>query len=135
MKKQLRNAKIFTLIFHGIIVIVAGHGMAILGITDVLFPYLLFQGELQFNSFENLIPWTILSSFLGKVCILISLFRIQSLWKRWLTIFGLVLLLFSYLSIVFSDQISAKSISVLSGVPFLLYFGRVVYLMYQSKTR
>lgn len=133
--KQLRSAKIFTLIFHGIIIIFAGHGIGIMGMLDVLFPYLLLKGEVDFDSFANLIPWAVLSSFLGKTIILISLYSIHKSWKFWLTILGLILLLLSFTSIVLSSEDSLVILSLLSGIPFISYTGLVLYLMYQSKIK
>jgi hypothetical protein len=134
--KQLRNAKIITIIFHGFIVILAGHGMILLSISDVIFPYVLTTGELHFEfslQHENLIPWGILSSFVGKIIIIASLFISQKLWKHWLTIFGLMLLLVSFACILVPNEDSLLMISLLSGVPFLLYFGRCFYLMHRLR--
>lgn len=136
--KQLRNAKIITIIFHGFITILAGHGMLLMCISDVIFPYTLMTGELHFDfslqhGFENLIPWTMLCSFVGKVIIIISLFISQKSWKYWLTIFGLILLLFSFISVMISNEESFFMISLLSGVPFLLYLIRCFYLIYNFR--
>ena len=136
--KQLRNAKIILIIFHGFITIIAGHGMLLMCISDVIFPYMLATGELHFDfSLQhdsiNLIPWAILCSFVGKIIIIVSLFVSQKPWKYWLTLFGLILLLLSFGCILLSNKESLFTISLLSGIPFLLYFVWVFYLLYRSK--
>lgn len=131
--KQFRNAKIFTLIFHGFIIIIAGHGVGIMGMLDGLFPYYLLKGEVHFESFENLIPWIVFSSFFGKIMIIFSLFSIRSLWKSWLTVIGVLLLLFSYIATVITSEESVTILSLLSGIPFLLFVGRVFYVMFCFK--
>ncbi|MGH1387932.1 hypothetical protein [Kordia sp.] len=136
--KQLRNAKIITIIFHGFITIIAGHGMIVMCISDVIFPYLLTTGELQFNfSLQHhsikLIPWAMLCSFVGKAIIIASLFVSQKSWKYWLTIFGLILLPLSFGCILLSNEGSFFIISLLSGIPFALYFVWMVYLLYCSR--
>jgi len=136
--KKLRNAKIITIIFHGFITIIAGHGLALMCIADVFVPYLFFKGELKINASifsdsTNFIPLSIFSSFFGKIILIGSLFIRGKLWKIWLTIFGLLLLLLSFVCIVFQHDDSLSMISFLSGIPFLLYLSRTGYLLYMTK--
>lgn len=136
--KKLRNAKIITIIFHGFITIIAGHGLALMCIADVFVPYLFFKGELKidaslFSDSTNFIPLSIFSSFFGKIILIGSLFIHGKLWKMWLTILGLLLLLLTFACIVFQHDDSLSMISFLSGIPFLLYLSRTGYLLYMTK--
>lgn len=136
--KKLRNAKIVTIIFHGFIVIVAGHGLALMCMADVFVPYLFFKGELKidssvFSDSTNFIPLAVFSSFFGKIILVSSLFIRRKLWKMWSTILGPLLLLLSFGCVVFQHDDSLYMISFLSGIPFLLYLSRTGYLLYLTK--
>lgn len=140
MIKRLRNAKIIMVILHGFIIIAAGHGILIMLLGDVLFPFFLIIGEIDFDftltsDYTSRISSAMLTSFIGKFILIVSLFLKTSHWKQWLSITGLLLLLFSFGVLTYGDWTydSLFILSFASGIPFLLYLGRVLYLMLHAK--
>lgn len=140
MMKTLRNAKIITIILHGFITIAAGHGMILMLLCDVLLPFYLLSGEIDIdftltNDYTSRISSAIIASFIGKIILILSFFVKIKQWKQWSTNIGFLLLLFSFGLLTCGDW-SYDSIFILSfasGIPFLLYLGRVLYLTYHAK--
>jgi hypothetical protein len=130
----MKNAKILTIIFHSLTVITAGHGLGIMLMLDLVsIPSIIKNGyELNLtNEYESrfLISGSI--SMIGKIILIASLFPKSILTKNILTILGVILLLISFGVLTIGDWFyeSLFIISFCSGIPFLMYSGRVIYLM------
>ncbi|SDL84165.1 hypothetical protein SAMN04488034_1172 [Salinimicrobium catena] len=94
-----------------------------------------FQKEYPFESSLILIA---LISLIGKLISITTLFSKNILYKQnWIYI-GLTLMLISFLIVCYGawayDNI-LFAITFGSGIPFLMYFGRVLYLINQEKNK
>ena len=131
---MVKKAKILTIIFHSIIIIAAGHGMGIMLMLDLVsIPSIIKNGfELNLtNEYESRFLITGSISMIGKIVLIVSLFPKAILIKNILAILGIILLLISFGVLTIGDWFyeSLFIISFCSGIPFLMYSGRVTYLM------
>jgi len=140
LHRKLRNAKIITIILHGFIIIAAGHGVLIMLLSDVLLPFFLVTGDVELSfiltsDYSSRISFAILTSLIGKLILIVSLFLKNSHGKQWLSLIGLMFLVVSLGFLTFGDW-SYDSLFILSfasGIPFLLYLGRILFLIYRTK--
>ncbi len=92
----------------------------------------------KINFLENNIGIAITLSLIGKLILISSLF-IKKIFKAkiWIKI-GLTFLLISFLSIchkAWNDGFSLFAITLGSGIPFLMYFGRILHLINKEKNK
>ena len=92
----------------------------------------------KINFLENNIGVAIMLSLIGKLILISSLF-VKKIFKTkiWVKI-GLIFLLISFLSICFkawNDGSFLFAITLGSGIPFLIYWGRVLYLINKEKNK
>jgi hypothetical protein len=74
------------------------------------------------NSYENMIMYFILISFLGQLMFLISFFKIRSLNKKVFRLLGTILMLFGFFLItkdVFKNGLAV--FTFVTGIPFLYF--------------
>lgn len=95
---NIKILTIFTLLIHCLIIIGVGHGIAIMGMLDVLgiisVPAMLKNG-IEFNlngGFEDRLSLVMISSVLGKLTLIISWFLENIRTKNLTGLFGLILL-------------------------------------------
>lgn len=118
-----------------------GHGGGIMILFEIfLIPEIIENGIdiAKINFLENNIGIAIMISLIGKL-ILISTLFLKKIFhaKIWVKI-GLTFLLISFLSICYkawSDGLSLFAITLGSGILFLMYFGRVFYLINKEKNK
>lgn len=102
-----RSLKIWTIITHCFIIIGAGHGIACLGLVEIVtFPYFTYEGfSFQFDfSSGNPLPVVGLFSFLGQIALVSSILIKRSALKVAAHIGGFVLLWLSVLFFVFASR-------------------------------
>lgn len=125
---NIKKLKIYTLLIHCFIVIGAGHGIGIMGIFDVIgilqIAEMLKNGiEFDFNGgFEDRLSLVIISSILGKLILVISLFLKNTRTKNLTGLFGLIFLWGSVylLSSGNWDYDSLYEIAFWTSTPFLI---------------
>ena len=88
-----------------------------------------FEKEYPYNSGIILIG---LTSLIGKLLLIASLFYKKVLDKKRMIYIGLILMLLSFIAVVFGAweyDSFLFTITLGSGIPFLMFLGRVFYLM------
>ena len=140
---MIKRAIIITLILNSIILIgvPAGHGYGIMVMFEFIsIPTLIksgfdFQKEYPFESSLILIA---LVSLIGKMISILLLFSKNILNKKnWIYI-GLTLMLISFLFVCYGAweyDSFLFAITLASGIPFLMYFGRVLYLINKANNK
>lgn len=133
----IKRVLIITLILNSIILIgvPAGHGYGIMIMFEFIsIPTLIkngfdFQKEYPFQSSLILI---VLVSLIGKLISILLLFSKNILNKKNLIYIGLLLMLISFLFVCYGTWNYDNflfAVTLGSGIPFLIYFGRVLYLI------
>jgi hypothetical protein len=139
----IKRALIITLILNSIIIVLVpeGHGGGIMILFEVIvIPELIENGiNIQkINTLENYLGLAILVSLIGKLILIPSLFLKKIINAEiWIKI-GLTLLLISFSSICFkawSNGFALFAITLVSGIPFLIYFGKILYLINKEKKK
>ncbi|TNJ40698.1 hypothetical protein KFZ70_15125 [Tamlana fucoidanivorans] len=140
---MIKRAIIITLILNSIILIgvPAGHGYGIMVMFEFIsIPTLIkngfdFQKEYPFESSLILIA---LVSLIGKLISISLLFSKNILNKKnWIYI-GLTLMLISFLFVCYGAWEYDNflfAITLGSGIPFLMYFGRILYLIKKENNK
>lgn len=128
-----------TIILHSFILIgfPEAHGYGFMILTDLIslasiFRYLVFSESIDYDLAITLMG---LISFFGKIILIISLFSTKM--KFIFRVAGLIFLLSSWLILlIYNSDFGILTIITLGfSVPFLMYFGRVIYWMIkQQKT-
>ncbi|MGR7812811.1 hypothetical protein [Lacinutrix undariae] len=140
---MIRRAIILTLILNSIILIgvPSGHGYGFMGFFEFLsIPYLIenginFQKNYPFESSLNIIGFI---SLIGKTLLITCLFYKKPLTKKSLIYTGLTLLFIAYIAINFGTWQYDTFLFIItlgSGIPFAMYFGRVIYLIQKETTK
>ncbi|WP_459212402.1 hypothetical protein [Aquimarina rhabdastrellae] len=137
----MRKALIITIILNSIIIVLVpeGHGGGIMILFEIfLIPEIIENSiDIQKISFhENKLEVAIFISLIGKLILLSSLFfkKIFNS-KIWIKI-GLALMLISFLSVCYKTGDYDNFLFVItlgSGIPFLMYYGRIIYLINKGK--
>ena len=141
--KLIKRALIITLILNSIIIVLVpeGHGGGIMILFEILLIPEIIENGIdigKINFLKNNIGIAIILSLIGKL-ILISTVFVKKIFKAkiWIKI-GLIFLLISFLSICYNawnDGLFLFAITLGSGIPFLMYFGRVLYLINKEKNK
>jgi len=134
---MIKRAIIITLVLNSIILvgIPAGHGYGVMIMVEfVAIPFLIENGIVftEKYPFESSILLIVLFSLISKIILIVSLFYKNMLEKKRVIYFGLILLLISFIGVVYRTWNYDDFLFVImlgSGIPFLMYFGRVIYLM------
>ena len=74
---------------------------------------------------------------IGKMILIVCLFSKRILEKKLWIYIGLLLMIIAFLIVVYGAwdyDTFLFAITLGSGIPFLMYFGRVIYLMNKSKS-
>lgn len=137
---NIKKLKIYTLLIHCFIVIGAGHGIGIMGIFDVVgitqIPEMLKNGiEFEFNGgFEDRLSLVIISSLIGKLILIISLFLKKTQSKNITGIFGLILLWTSVYLLTSGNwgYSSLYEIAFWTSTPFLISSMFLTYYIVKS---
>ena len=140
---MIKRAIITTLILNSIILIgiPSGHGYGIM----ILIEYLGVRNVIEFGfEFDKNYPYEsslfliAIVSLIGKLISIGSLFLKNILTKKnWIYI-GLTLMLISFLFVCFGAweyDSFLFAITLGSGIPFLMYFGRVLYLIKKENNK
>ncbi|PSG88398.1 hypothetical protein [Aurantibacter aestuarii] len=140
---MIKRAIIITIILNSIILISvpAGHGYGIMVMFEFIsIPTLIkngfdFQKEYPFESSLILIA---LVTLIGKLILISLLFSKNILNKKnWIYI-GLSLMLISFLFVCYGAWEYDNflfAITLGSGIPFLIYFGRILYLIKKENNK
>jgi hypothetical protein len=137
----IKKAIILTLILNSIILIgvPAGHGYGIMIMFEVISIPMLIQNGFDFQKeypFESSLILIALISLIGKLTLIVLLFSKKILNKQnWIYI-GMTLMLISFLIVCYGAWNYDNflfAITLGSGIPFLMYFGRVLYLTNKEK--
>jgi hypothetical protein len=138
----IKRAIIITLILNSIILIgvPAGHGYGIMVMFEFISIPSLLKNGIDFQKeypFESSLIITALISLIGKIILIVSLFSKRILEKKLWIYIGLLLMIIAFLIVVYGAwdyDTFLFAITLGSGIPFLMYFGRVIYLMNKSKS-
>jgi len=139
----IKKAIILTLILNSIILIgvPAGHGYGIMIMFEVISIPMLIQNGFDFQKeypFESSLILIALISLIGKLILIVLLFSKKILNKQnWIYI-GMTLILISFLIVCYGAWNYDNflfAITLGSGIPFLMYFGRVLYLINKEKNK
>lgn len=136
----MKNAKIVMLILHSIIVIGIGHGLAILLIFDIIcIPTFIAKGfeKSPNDDFRNKALLAGLFSLIGKSNIIISLLIEKPGTKNLFTLFGIMLMYVALGILIYGDWVHnfIDSLPFFTGIPFLVFSVRTLYLMYMEKIK
>ncbi|MEP1489375.1 MAG: hypothetical protein ABJK28_13210 [Algibacter sp.] len=140
---MIKKAIVITLILNSIILIgvPAGHGYGIMIMFEFISIPTLIKNGFNFQKeypFESSLIFIALVSLIGKLISITLLFSKNILnKKKWIYI-GLTLLLISFVFVcygVWDYDNFLFSITLGSGIPFLMYFGRVLYLINKEKNK
>ncbi|WP_289046389.1 hypothetical protein [uncultured Olleya sp.] len=139
---MIKRAIIITLILNSIILIgvPAGHGYGIMAMFEFISIPSLFKNGIDFQKeypFESSLILTALVSLIGKIILIVCLFSKRILEKKLWVYIGLFLMIIPFLIIVYGAwnyDTFLFAITLGSGIPFLMYFGRVIYLINKSKS-
>ncbi len=141
--KLIKRALIITLILNSIILIgvPAGHGYGIMIMFEFISIPSLFKNGIEFKNeypFESSLTLIALISLIGKLISISLLFTKNILNKKNLIYVGLTLLLISFLLVCYGAwnyDSFLFAITLGSGIPFLMYFGRVLYLINKENNK
>ena len=139
---MIKRAIILTLILNSLILIgvPAGHGYGIMIMFEFISVPSLIKNGINFKEnypFNSLVLLGLIS-LLGKLALIISLFYKKISDKKTLIYSGLGLLLSAFLVVVlgaWNYDTFLFAVTFGSGIPFLMCFGRVVYLMNKKSQR
>ena len=138
---MVKSAIKITIILNSVILIgvPAGHGYGLMAMFEFLsIPYLIRNG-IEFgkdNPFEGGLILAALISLIGKVFLIVSLFYKKIRDKKILIDAGLFLVLISFMSISYKAWQYDNFLLIItfgSGIPFLMYLGRVIYLLHRQE--
>ncbi len=134
---MIKNAILITIILHSLILIAIpkAHGFGFMIFTDLIslasiFRYLVFSESIDYDLTIILMG---LISFFGKIILIISLFSTKM--KFIFRVAGLLFLFCSWLILfIYNWDFGILTIITLGfSVPFLMYFGRVIYWMIKQQ--
>ena len=118
----------------------AGHGYGIMAMFEFIsIPSLLknginFQKEYPFESGLTLLG---LISLIGKIILVACLFSTKIFKKKVRIYIGLGLIIIPFLIVIYGAweyDTFLFAVTLGSGIPFLMYFGRVIYLIKKNKS-
>ena len=125
--KNVRLLTIWTIVLNTVILVGAGHGLATIGIFEILFALAPFVGHLNFElsfslnaTYDQSLLAAALFSFLGQVALLVSIIR-KKKGKSAMRYLGIPLLWigYFYLSHNFIDD-AGSQLSLFTGLPFFV---------------
>ncbi|PIX14890.1 MAG: hypothetical protein COZ16_05980 [Flavobacteriaceae bacterium CG_4_10_14_3_um_filter_31_253] len=133
MKKEI----LLTLILNSIIIISIPSAHA--GGIMIMFEFLCIPEILKYGiefkkeyMFESSILLIVLVSLIGKVIVIFSLFSEKILERKNLIYFGLILMLITFFIVligIWKFDTLIIAITFGTGIPFLIYSGKIMYLM------
>lgn len=134
---MIKKALLIAVIFNSIILIgiPSGHGYGIMILIEYLgIAYIIENGFTISKEFpiEGSLLLSAIVSFIGKLMIVIILFAKKIIHKKSLIYIGLSLMLIAFILIcykVWSFDSFLFIITLGSGIPFILYYARVLYLI------
>lgn len=129
MKKK---ALITILILNSIIILTIpeGHGGGIMILFEIIIIPELIENKINF--LQNNFVLAILISLIGKMTLISSLIFKKIFNSKFGIKLGLILLLISFLSICYKawfNEFFLFAITLGSGIPFLIYFGKILSLI------
>lgn len=140
---MIKKAIILTLILNSIILIgvPAGHGYGIMILIEFISIRTVIENGFEFQKeypFESSLILTAFVSLIGKLITIALLFSKNILTKKNWVYIGLTLILISFLAICYGAWNYDNflfAITFGSGIPFLMYYGRVLYLINKEKNK
>ena len=140
---MIKRVIILTLILNSIILIgvPARHGYGIMIMFELISIPTLIKNGFDFQKeypFDSSLIFIALVSLIGKLISIVLLFSKNIITKKNLVYIGLALMLISFLIVCYGawDYDSFLfAITLGSGIPFLMYFGRVLYLIRKENNK
>lgn len=134
---MIKRAIIATIILNSIIIIgiPAGHGYGIMIMFEFMSIPILIDNVFDLQreySFESSLILIALVSLIGKIILITLLFFKNILDKKIFIYIGLILMLISFLLVCYrawSYDNFLVALTFGSGIPFIMYLGRVFYLI------
>ena len=133
---NIKKTKLYTILFHSIIIIGAGHGIGIMGIFDVIgiiqIPEI-YKNGIIFNlngDYQDRLSLVVIFSLIGKIILITSLF----LNKNIITLIGIIIL---WISVYFLTSGNWSydwlyGFSFLTSIPFLIYSIKLTKLILEN---
>ena len=140
---MIKRAIIILLILNSIILIglPAGHGYGIMILIEFIGVRTIVENGFEFQKeypFESSLILIAIVSLIGKLILIALLFSKNILTKKNWGYIGLTLMLISFFIVCYGawDYDSFLfAITLGSGIPFLMYFGRVLYLIKKENNK
>ena len=140
---MIKRAILITLILNSIILIgvPAGHGYGIMIMFEFISIPTLIKNGFDFQNeypFESSLIFTSLVSLIGKLISIALLFSKDIFNRRNWIYFGLTLILISFLFVCYGAWNYDSFLFIItlgSGIPFLMYYGRVLYLINKENNK
>ena len=118
----------------------AGHGYGVMAMFEFISIPSLFKNGINFQKeypFESSLILSALVSLIGKIILIVCLF-LKNISKKTVSVYiGLSLMIIAFFVVVYGAwnyDTFLFAITLGSGIPFLMYFGRVIYLLNKSKS-
>ena len=133
---NIKKTKLYTILFHSLIIIGAGHGIGIMGIFDVIgiiqIPEI-YKNGIIFNingDYQDRLSLVVIFSLIGKIILITSLF----LNKNIITLIGIIIL---WISVYFLTSGNWSydwlyGFSFLTSIPFLIYSIKLTKLILEN---
>jgi hypothetical protein len=139
----IKRAILLTLILNSIILIgiPSGHGFGIMILIEYLGVRNIIEIGFEYNKeypYESGLILIALVSLIGKLILITLLFSKNILNKKYWIYIGLTLMLISFFVVCYNiwDYDSFLFVITLgSGIPFIMYFGRVLYLINKERNK
>ncbi|MXN92059.1 hypothetical protein GR160_12560 [Flavobacterium sp. Sd200] len=127
----MKQTKILIIIFHSTIIIAAGHGVGIMIFCDIMGMTSLFERATIQVSYDLNFLIVGAASLIGKIMMALSLLLNTARVKNTAAILGLIFLIAAFIIVLFAiaDGSFAFNLTLLSGLPFLWYSYRLIYLL------
>ncbi|TXK71900.1 hypothetical protein [Mesonia sp. K4-1] len=137
---NIKKTKLYTILFHSLIIIGAGHGIGIMGIFDVIgiiqIPEI-YKNGIIFNingDYQDRLSLVVIFSIIGKIILITSLFLNKNLIKNLITLIGIIIL---WISVYFLTSGNwyydwLYGFSFLTSIPFLIYSIKLIRLIIEN---
>lgn len=140
---NIKKTKLYTILFHSLIIIGAGHGIGIIGIFDVIgiiqIPEI-YKNGIQFNmntDYEDRLSLVVIYSVIGKITLITSLFLNKDTIKNLIALIGILLLWISVYFLTYGNWSYdwLYGFSFLTSIPFIIYSMKLIKLIFENLNR
>ncbi len=140
---NIKKTKLYTILFHSLIIIGAGHGIGIIGIFDVIgiiqIPEI-YKNGIQFNmntDYEDRLSLVVIFSVIGKITLITSLFLNKDTIKNLIALIGILLLWISVYFLTYGNWSYdwLYGFSFFTSIPFIIYSMKLIKLIFENQNR